>query len=97
MTKSKVTTTHKSVKETREHRQRNSYSVDFYLHMTNHCVIGDHTLLLTFQVYNQENYCDDVFVVSTVLIFRLIIVMGPDVCNRRGVPPVCDSDACVVS
>ena len=80
MTKSKTTTTRKSVKETREHRQRNAYSVDFYLHMTHHCVIGDHTLLLTFQVDNQEEYFDDVFVVSTVLVFRLTVI-GPDVWN----------------
>ena len=70
MTKSKTTTTRKSVKETREFRQRNVYSVDFYLHMTHHCVIGDCTLLLTFQVDNQqEDACDDVFVVSIVLVF----------------------------
>ncbi|XP_065916020.1 uncharacterized protein [Dysidea avara] len=39
--------------------QRNYYSVDFYLHMTHHCVIGDHTLLLTFKLDKSHVHTDD--------------------------------------
>ena len=34
--------------------------------MTHHCVIGDYTLVLTFQLDHQTDYHDDVIVVSTV-------------------------------
>ena len=56
----------KSVKEYQDCRQRNQSSVDFYLHMTNHCVIGDYTLVLTFQFDHKTDHFDDVLVVSSL-------------------------------
>ena len=54
-----------TAKTSKEQKSRISESVDFYLHMTHHCVIGDNTLLLTFQLDDhwQEAQPDDILVV----------------------------------
>ncbi|XP_065915005.1 uncharacterized protein [Dysidea avara] len=56
---------HKHDKDPQEIKQRNSHSIDFYLHMTRHCVIGNYTLLLTFQLNRKSHQTagdDDVLV-----------------------------------
>ena len=60
---SKITKSKQSTAKTSGERKcRNSESVDFYLHMTHYCVIGDNTLLLTFQLDDQVQP-DDILVV----------------------------------
>jgi len=49
--------------------------------MTRHCVIGDYTLVLTFQLDHQTDYHDDVIVVSTVY-----CLYDPDFCYGMGAP-----------
>ena len=52
--------------------RRNISAVDFYLHMTHHCVIGDNTLLLTFQLDVPDNQPDDVLLVRQCVLLLIL-------------------------
>ena len=43
--------------------------MDFYLHMTQHCVIGDSTIFMVFQLDSQIEQPDNVLVVSTMQVY----------------------------
>ena len=50
-------------------KERNAISVDFYLHLTHHCAIGNHALVLTFQLDKSKAHTEeDVLVVSSHLV-----------------------------
>ncbi|XP_065914704.1 uncharacterized protein [Dysidea avara] len=51
--------THKYDRDPSEVKERNFYAVDFYLHMTQYCVISDSTLLLVFRLDSSHTHNED--------------------------------------
>ena len=72
--------THKYDRDPPEVKERTIYTKDFYLHMTQYCVISDNTLLLVFQLDSSHTHIEDDALV--VCYYDDYLLMSPATCDE---------------